>query len=78
MSSNVVPFRDPYLPLEGTRRLKARRLFRASCKTIAAKAVAEACSEAFNTPGVGNLGCDDGLPVFVAAMRRELRKTGLF
>lgn len=78
MASNVVPFRDPYLPLVGAERLAPRRVYRASCKVIAAKAVAQACSEAAKTPGAGKLSCEDTLPLFVAAMRRELRKSGLF
>jgi hypothetical protein len=76
--ASILPFRDPALPLEGAERLAARRVFRASCKAIAAKTVAEAFTKAFKTPGTGKLGCDDALRVFVAAMRRELRKTGLF
>jgi hypothetical protein len=78
MTSNVIPFRDPDLPLVGAERLTARRAYRAGCKAIAAAAVAEAFSAAGRVPGIGRLGCDDALPVFVAAMRRELRKTGLF
>jgi hypothetical protein len=79
MGSNVIPFRDPYLPATGPERLAARRAYRAGCKVIAAEAVAQAFRAAGRVPGVGHrLGCDDALPIFVAAMRRELRKSGLF
>jgi hypothetical protein len=78
MSSNVVPFRDPYLPLEGAERLQSRRIYSAACRTIAPEYVAKAFAATFKTPGTWKLGCDDALPVFVAAMRRELRKSGLF
>lgn len=78
MANNIVPFRDPYLPLEGAERLAARRIYRASCAVIAAKIVPQAFTEAAKTPGTRRLGCDDAFPLFVAAMRRELRKSGLF
>jgi hypothetical protein len=38
MASNVIPFRDPYLPAAGAERLVARRAYRAGCKAIAAEA----------------------------------------
>lgn len=79
MPSNVVPFRDPYLPLEGVERLVARRVYRAACKEVAAKTVAQALTETYKTaPGTGKLSVEDTFPLFVAAMRRELRKSGLF
>ena len=78
MSYNVIPFRYPYLPLEGAERLAARRMYREACKSIASEYVAKAFAASSTTPATGKLGCDDALPVFVAAMRRELRKTGLF
>ena len=78
MTCNVIPFRDPSMPAVGADRLAARRIFRAHCRSIAARTVAQAFSEASKTPGTTKLGCDDALYVFVAAMRRELRKTGLF
>jgi hypothetical protein len=76
--ASILPFRDPSLPLTGVERLAARRVYRASCKAIAAKAVTQAFSEANKTPGCGKLSVEDALPVFVAAMRRELRRTELF
>ena len=78
MDSNVVPFRNPDLPLEALERLVARRKYREGCKVIAAKTVAQAFAEAVRLPGVGKLGAEDAYPLFVAAMRRELRKMGLF
>jgi hypothetical protein len=74
MASNVIPFRDPYLPLEGIERLRARRIYRENCRAIAEKVVAQAFTEAGRVSGAANLGIDDVLPVFVAAIRRELRK----
>ncbi len=76
--ASIIQFRDPSLPLEGAERLAARRQVPWGCKAIAATAVAQAMSESFKIPGVGKLGADDALPVFVAAMRRELCKSGLF
>jgi hypothetical protein len=55
----------------------ARRAYRAACKTLAAKTVAQAFSESFKTSGTGKLSIEDAFPLFVAAMRRELRKSRL-
>jgi len=74
MAENVIPFHDPSLPAEGLERLAARRKYRAGCKAIAASAVSRAFSETTKIPGTKKIGCEDALPVFVAAMRRELRK----
>ena len=76
--SNILPFRDPDAPLLGLERLAARRIFRAGCKAIAARAVAQLFSEACKVRGTEGLGTQEALPLFVAAMRRELRKSGLF
>lgn len=78
MTSNVIPFRDPSLPAVGIKRIAAIRAYRAGCKEIAAKTVAQAFSAAGRIPGAEKISIDDALPLFVAAMRRELRKTGLF
>jgi hypothetical protein len=81
MRSNVIPFRSPDAPAEGAERLAAIRAYRAACREVAAETVADAfsaASKAAKVPGVRSLGCDDALPLFVAAMRRELRKSGLF
>jgi hypothetical protein len=78
MSARIIPFRDPDLPAVGAERLAIRRVFRASCKVVAAKAVGEAFSEVIKTPGTKKIGLDDAWPMFIAAMRRELRKSGLF
>jgi hypothetical protein len=78
MASNVIPFPDPYLPATGAERLAAIRAYRAGCREIAARAVAQAYSAAANIPGAKKIGTDDAYPLFVAAMRRELRKSGLF
>ena len=80
--ADILPFRvpaNPDMPLEGLERLKARKLYRADCVAVAATAVAKALSASYQlTPMVRNLGLDDVLPIFVGAMRRELRKSGLF
>jgi hypothetical protein len=76
MASSVVSFRDPDLPLEGVERLAGRRGVpgqlqgnrRQDCRASPHQSI----------QGTGKLGCDDALPVFVAVMRRELRKTGPF
>jgi hypothetical protein len=48
------------------------------CKEIAARSVAQAFSAAAKIPGAQNIGLDDAHPLFVAAMRRELRQSSLF
>jgi hypothetical protein len=58
--------------------LSAIRACRAACKAIATKTVSQALSEAGKTPGVGKLDFYRVQLLFVAAMRRELRKSGLF
>jgi hypothetical protein len=78
MASNVVPFRDPSLPAAGAEGLAIRRKYRAGCKAIATKSVSQAFEESFKLPGIGKLNADHAYPLFVAAMRRELRKSGLF
>jgi hypothetical protein len=78
MVSNVIAFRDPYLPAAGTERLAAIRAYRAGCREIAAKTVAQAFSATARIAGAEKIGIDDAHPLFIAAMRRELRKTGLF
>jgi len=77
--ADILRFRDPDRPLEGIERLAVRRVYRANCKAVAAMAVAQALTETHKTaPGTGKLSVEDTFPLFVAAMRRELRKSGLF
>jgi len=78
MADNILPFRDPAVPAGGPERLAARRAYREVCQAIAAQIVADAFSLTCKSPGASVIGCSDALPIFVAAMRRELRKTGLF
>jgi hypothetical protein len=78
VASNVIPFRDPSLPAVGAERLMAIRAYRAGCREIAAKAVAQAFSATAKISGTEKIGINDAHPLFIAAMRRELRKTGLF
>ncbi len=79
-SAKVIPFRDPHQSREQTpaERRAARRAYREGCKLIAAHCVAQAFSAAFKVPGANGISVDDAMPIFVAAMRRELRKSGLF
>lgn len=77
--SNVTPFVDPFAPLRGKERLAARKAYKAACAYVASQAVANAFTQSYQLIRVTRkLGCDDALPIFVAAMRRELRKSGLF
>jgi hypothetical protein len=77
-AATVIPFRDPSLPAVGAERLLAIRAYRAGCREIAATAVAQAFSETATIAGAEKIGINDAHPLFIAAMRRELRKTGLF
>jgi hypothetical protein len=56
-----------------TVRLASRRAYRRQAAEVAARCVAEAFTA--SAKGI-DIGCDDALPIFVAAMRRELRKSG--
>lgn len=68
-TGNVVPMFPPRRPLR--ERLAARRAYRERMKQVAAAYVAEA----FNSSGKGlNIGCEEALPLFMAAMRREILK----
>jgi hypothetical protein len=71
----VVAFRDPEAPQSLAQRLAIRRAYRIRCKAVAEEFVAQAFSESYR--GVEGLGGDYTMPIFVGAMRRELRRTGL-
>lgn len=73
--SNVIPFRDPDAPLEGAEREAAIQCYREAAAAIAAQTIAKAFSAVSRQPGCRRLGCDDALPLFVAAFRCELRKS---
>jgi hypothetical protein len=76
--SNVIPFRQWPAELTPSQRRAVRRIYREGVKEIAARVIPEAFTEACKLPGTKGMGCEDAFPVFVAAMRRELRKSGLF
>jgi len=72
--SNVIPFHDPDAPLEGAERQAAIKAYSKAAERIAVDTIGKAFSTASRQPGCGKLGCDDALPLFVEAFRRELRK----
>ena len=78
MSAVVLPFRASPPKISRAERIAARRTYRKGCADLAAQAVAQAFTESGTLPGTQGLGVDDAFPIFVAAMRRELRKSGLF
>lgn len=78
MTAAILPFRDLGVSAEPSpaARRAARRLYRERCRDMATGLVGAALSE--SCKGIADLGVDDALPIFVAAMRRELRRSGLF
>jgi hypothetical protein len=76
MSAQVIPFRDPAAPLEGKSRDAAREACRARLKVIALKAVCDAFSAFCEVPEASQLSVNDTVPMFVAAMREQLAKSG--
>jgi hypothetical protein len=73
---SVIPFRDPDAPLEGAERKAAIKACWKASEALAAQIVAKAFSALARQPGCQRIGCEDAMPLFVAALRRELRKTG--
>ena len=78
MSAAILPFKLGSQEPSGKDYLAARRAFREDCKVLASIAGAKAFSESAKLAGAKTLGIDDAAHVFVAAMRRELRRSGLF
>jgi hypothetical protein len=74
--SKVIPFRDPEAALEGAERKAAIKAYWKAAEAIAAQTVAKAFSAVSRQPGCRRLGIDDALPLFLAAFRRELSKSG--
>jgi hypothetical protein len=68
--SVVVPFRDP----RPKAHLASRRTYRDGCKQLASAAFGEAFNQSLRQPGVGEVGINEAVSIFVAAMRRELRQ----
>jgi hypothetical protein len=79
MSAIIIPFRNSPIDCEPApaERLAARRIYRAGCKALSAEAIGHAFSMACKLPSAGPTGLDDALAIFVAAMRRELRESGM-
>jgi hypothetical protein len=78
-ASNVIqfrPFKDPNGPLEGASREAAIQAYREAAEAIAATAVAKTFSFLARLPACRRLGCEDVLPLFGEAFRRELDKSG--
>ena len=78
LMGNVIAFPSPQDDPTLEQRLAARKVCRAALRMFASAAVARDFSQAGKLPGARELGVDDVLPMFVAAMRRELKKSGLF
>ena len=76
MSARVIPFRDPNAPLEGAARETALADYQRILPEIVTHAIGEAFMASCRAAGCGGLGVEDALPLFVAAMRRELEKSG--
>lgn len=73
MTAKILNFAAPSVPLK--ERLAVRRAYRKRCRQIAAESIAAA----FRESGKGtSIGIDDAVPIFVAAMRRELKRSGMF
>lgn len=71
MSAKVIPLFQPMKQPSLTERLAARRIYRQRCKEMCGSLVARAFTA--SARGI-DIGCDDAVPLFLAAMRRELRK----
>lgn len=77
--SNVIPFRDPSAPpiyLKGAEREAAMQCYREAAAVIAREAIGKAFVFLARVPGCRGLGCEDVLPVFAEAFRRELSNSG--
>jgi hypothetical protein len=70
VSAKVIPFRDTRVP----KMLASRRDYREGCKQLAAAAFAEAFSKSLRVPNISQIYMHDATSIFVAAMRRELKR----
>jgi hypothetical protein len=77
-ASNVIPFRDPDVPLENAEREAAIKAYREVAAAIAEQAVAQAFCVLGRLPACRRLGCEDVYPLFGEAFRREVDKSGSF
>jgi hypothetical protein len=73
---SVIPFRDPDAPPEGAERRAAIKAYYKAAEAIAADAVARAFSAASRQPDCRRIDLNDAVPLFVAAFRRELSRSG--
>lgn len=78
MSISVIPFRDPSAPLPFKKRIAARKAYREGMATLAQRAVEDAFVASARLLGADGILLEDAMSLFVAAMRRELRRTGTF
>jgi hypothetical protein len=76
MSNVIQLFPEPPAPLQGAEREAAIQAYREAAAVIAAHVIGQAFGGVSRLPGCGGLGCEDALPLFVKAFRRELRKSG--
>lgn len=74
--SNVVSFRSPRMT--HAERLAARRVYRKGLQALAMAVVSEGFARSAHRPGAGAVDAGDTQVMFTAAVRRELRRTGLF
>jgi hypothetical protein len=72
----VIAFRVPDAPLEGAERHAAIAAYWKAAEAIAADTVAKAFSAASRQPDCRRIDLNDAVPLFVAAFRRELSKSG--
>ena len=73
---NIVPFRTPDAPIEGAERKAAIKSYWKAAEVVAERTICEAFSKAFRMPGCNRIDLNDAVPLFVAAFRRELDKSG--
>jgi hypothetical protein len=75
-ASNIIAFRHPDAPLEGPKREAAIQAYREAAEAIAERAITKAFGFLARLPDCRGLGCEDVLPLFCEAFRRELDKPG--
>lgn len=80
MSAQIIPFPPPPAPEPPlAERLAARRAYRQQCRELASCVIPAAFSDSWlHDARFKDLGIGEALPLCVAAMRRELRKSGLW
>jgi hypothetical protein len=74
VSARVIPFRNPRAPLRGAAREAVLAHYRECVKGVAFEAVFRAFET--STRDFKNVACEELIPLFVEAMRRELARSG--